>query len=140
MSQRITFHTTLVQREKLDEWLEKQKSIGSFVLVIPIILLVNISSMSFNYRVRRCMVLLELLYFNVHHISKRGACQRTNNPIKKKLPPLNSVAVPITPWRQVGLDLIGPLPETDPGYKYVATMILFLKVDRNKSFKIKKCF
>ena len=43
MSQRITFYTTLVQREKLDEWLEKQKSIGSFVLAIPIVPLVNIS-------------------------------------------------------------------------------------------------
>jgi hypothetical protein len=40
----------------------------------------------------------------------------------KKLLPLNSVAVPDSPWRQVGLDLIGPLPETDSGYKYVATM------------------
>ena len=47
MSQRITFYTTLVQREKLDEWLEKQKSIGSFVLAIPIVPLVNISSMSY---------------------------------------------------------------------------------------------
>ena len=64
LSQRITFYTTLVQREKLDECLEKQKSIGSFVLAIPIIPLVNISSMAFKYRVRRCMVLLELLYFN----------------------------------------------------------------------------
>ena len=47
MSQRITFYTTLVQREKLDEWLEKQKSIGFFVLAIPIVPLVNISSMSY---------------------------------------------------------------------------------------------
>jgi hypothetical protein len=62
MSQRITFYATLVQREKLVEWLEKQKSIGSFA--IAIVTLVNISSMSFKYRVRRCMVLLELLYFN----------------------------------------------------------------------------
>jgi hypothetical protein len=46
MSQRITFYATLVQREKLDEWLEKQKSIGSFMLAIPIVPLVNISSMS----------------------------------------------------------------------------------------------
>jgi hypothetical protein len=34
------------------------------VLAIPIVPLVNISSMSFKNRVRRCMVLLELLYFN----------------------------------------------------------------------------
>ena len=47
MSQRITFYTTLVLREKLDEWLEKQKSIGSFVLAIPIVPLVNISSMPY---------------------------------------------------------------------------------------------
>ena len=47
MSQRITFYTTLVQREKLDEWLEKQKSIGPFVLAIPIVPLVNISSMPY---------------------------------------------------------------------------------------------
>ena len=60
MSQRITFYT--MQREKLDEWLEKQESIGSCVLAIPIVPLVNISSMSFKYRVRRCMVLLELLF------------------------------------------------------------------------------
>jgi hypothetical protein len=51
MSQRITFYTTLVQREKLDEWLEKQKSIGSFVLAIPIVTLVKIFSMSFKYRI-----------------------------------------------------------------------------------------
>jgi hypothetical protein len=36
-----------VQREKLDEWLEKQKSIGSFVLPIPIVPLVSISSMPY---------------------------------------------------------------------------------------------
>ena len=47
MSQRITFYITLVQREKLDEWLEKQKSIGSFVLPIPIVPLVSISSMPY---------------------------------------------------------------------------------------------
>ena len=40
MSQRIIFYTTLVQREK-------QKSIGSFVLAIPIVPLVNISSMPY---------------------------------------------------------------------------------------------
>jgi hypothetical protein len=40
-------YTTLVQREKLDEWLEKQKSIGSFVLAFPIVPLVNISSMPY---------------------------------------------------------------------------------------------
>jgi hypothetical protein len=57
----------------------------------------------------------------VHHISKCDTCQRTNNPIKKNLSTLNPVAVPDTPWRQVGLDLICPLPETDSGYKYVAT-------------------
>ena len=36
-----------MHREKLDEWLEKQKSIGSFVLPIPIVPLVNISSMPY---------------------------------------------------------------------------------------------
>ena len=45
MSQRITFYTTLVQREKLDEWSvrETEKHIGSFVLAIPTVPLVNIS-------------------------------------------------------------------------------------------------
>ena len=49
MSQRITFYTTLVQREKLDEWSvrETEKHIGSFVLPIPIVSLVNISSMPY---------------------------------------------------------------------------------------------
>jgi hypothetical protein len=43
MSQRITFYTTLVQREKLDEWSvrETEKHIGSFVLAIPIVPLVK---------------------------------------------------------------------------------------------------
>ena len=36
-----------MQREKLDEWLEKQKSLGSFVVAIPIVPLVNISSIPF---------------------------------------------------------------------------------------------
>jgi hypothetical protein len=45
MSQRIIFYTTLVQREKLDEWSvrETEKHIGSFVLAIPTVPLVNIS-------------------------------------------------------------------------------------------------
>ena len=112
---------------------------NNIVIVIGNIPLVNISFMSFKYRVRHCMVLLELLYFNVQHISKCDACQRTNNPIKKNLPPLNSVAVPDTPWRQVGLDLVGPLPETDYVYKYVATMTdYFSKWTEAKALKSKR--
>ena len=67
-----------MQSEKLDEWLEKQKSIGSFVLAIPIVPLVNISSMSFEYRVRRCMVLLELLYFNACSTVTKFNCNIEN--------------------------------------------------------------
>jgi hypothetical protein len=57
----------------------------------------------------------------------------------KKLPPLNSVVVPDTPWRQVGLDLISPLPETDSGYKYAATMTdYFSKWTEAKALKSKR--
>ena len=84
--QKITLYTTLVQREKLDEWLEKQKSIRSFVLAIPIVPLVNIYSMSFKYRIRRCNKSYFFLCLNLRQYDTFVALAIAFNLGRNKLP------------------------------------------------------
>ncbi len=45
-------------------------------------------------------------------------CQRSNKKLKKASGPLNPIPVKAKLWHQVGIDLIGPLPQTAQGNKY----------------------
>ena len=42
--------------------------------------------------------------------------------MKKAAGSLNPIPVPSKLWSQVGMDLIGPLPETPRGHKYIITL------------------
>ncbi len=49
-------------------------------------------------------------------------CQRSNKKLKKASGPLNPIPVKAKLWHQVGIDLIGPLPQTAHGNKYIITL------------------
>ena len=46
-------------------------------------------------------------------------CQRVNRRFEKVPSKLHNIPVTPQPWRQIGIDLLGPLPETPEGYKYI---------------------
>lgn len=46
-------------------------------------------------------------------------CQRVNKFTKQR-PELHSIPVSDV-WKQIGIDLVGPLPETERGNKYIIT-------------------
>ena len=56
------------------------------------------------------------------YISKCDQCQRNSNKPSMQAPELHPVPVPQKVWSQVGMDLIGPLPETERGHKYIVAM------------------
>ena len=50
------------------------------------------------------------------------SCQRHNKKLQKKAGSLHPVPVKSKFWSQVGMNLIGPLPETSRGNKYIVTL------------------
>ena len=56
---------------------------------------------------------------NLLQVNSCDKCQRNNHKLQKASGSLHPI--PVTPhiWWQVGMDLIGPLPETPRGNKYV---------------------
>ena len=53
-------------------------------------------------------------------ISSCDMCQKVNRKLPGIAPALHPVPVPQKVWSQVGLDLVGPLPETAAKNKYIA--------------------
>lgn len=49
-------------------------------------------------------------------------CQRNNHKLQKASGVLHPIPVAPKIWNQVGMDLIGPLPETPHGHKYIITL------------------
>ncbi len=49
-------------------------------------------------------------------------CQRNNHKLQKASGALHPIPVKPKIWCQVGMDLIGPMPETPRGNKYVVTL------------------
>ena len=49
-------------------------------------------------------------------------CQHNNLKRQKQHASLHLVSVKQEPWWQVGIDLVGPLPETPRGHKYNMTI------------------
>ena len=50
-------------------------------------------------------------------------CQRTNKAFKKNRGELQPIPVEPKPFHRLGVDLVGPLPETKDGYKYFITAV-----------------
>ena len=49
-------------------------------------------------------------------------CQRVKRKFDKPALSLHPVPVQLGAWQQIGINLIGPLPETPLGNKYIMTM------------------
>ena len=49
-------------------------------------------------------------------------CQRNNKKLKKAAGGLHPIPVEPKLWHQVGMDFIGPMPETPRGNRYIITL------------------
>ena len=58
----------------------------------------------------------------VLQISSCDVCQRVKGKFDRPAPSLHPVPVKYGVWQQIGVDLIGPLPETLSGNKYIMTV------------------
>ena len=54
-----------------------------------------------------------------NYIKRCKKCFATNPKMSKESPPLHPIPVPSKVWSLVGIDIIGPLPETKNGNKYI---------------------
>ncbi|PIK51039.1 putative gypsy retrotransposon integrase-like protein 1-like [Apostichopus japonicus] len=57
----------------------------------------------------------------LEYVKQCEACQKSNNTFDKKVAKLHPIPV-TSVWHQVRVDMIGPLPETISGNKYVITL------------------
>ena len=60
-----------------------------------------------------------------NYVATCDTCQRVNRRFEKAPAQLQNVEVKPVPWRQIGIDLIGPLPKTAEGYLYIGMFSLF---------------
>ena len=103
--------------------------------MLPILRYINIISQLnvFRYSVRHERLLFFSLqitegYYwkgmtnDVHEYCKScDTCQRTNHKMTKQQPEFHPI--PVTDvWKQIGIDLVGPLPETPRRNKYIVTV------------------
>ena len=58
----------------------------------------------------------------VFQINSCDKCQRNNYKLNKERGVLHPIPVSAQLWKQVGMDLIGPMPVTARGNKYIATL------------------
>ena len=62
------------------------------------------------------------IHADVSEFCKRcDKCQRTNRVLKRPRAELHPIPV-VKVWHRVGIDLVGPLPETKNGNKYIITL------------------
>ena len=65
----------------------------------------------------------ETMIQDIHHYIVRCIeCNRNNMGPNRKMP-LRPVEIPNKPWLTVGTDIVGPLPTTERGYKYIIVWI-----------------
>ena len=61
-------------------------------------------------------------YHKFPQVGTCDQCQPNNKKLKKASGSLHPIPVPSKLWCQVGMDLIGPLPKTSRGNKYIVTL------------------
>ena len=54
-------------------------------------------------------------------VKRCNVCQRTSNKFQKPSAQLHPIKIKDTVWLRIGIDLVGPLPETSRGNKYLIT-------------------
>lgn len=62
------------------------------------------------------------MHVHLLQIASCNKCQRNNHKLKKSAGTLHPIPVQPKFWQQVGMDLIGPLPLTPRGNKYIVTL------------------
>lgn len=73
----------------------------------------------FYYRDWLVIQLHECPYLQV---ASCDTCQRNNHKLQKASGSLRPIPVPTRLWAQVGMDLIGPMPSTPRGNRYIVTL------------------
>ena len=63
-----------------------------------------------------------MMYACLLQIESYEKCQRNNPKLKTSAGTLHPIPVQPKLWQQVGMDLIGPLPLTPRGNKYIVTL------------------
>ncbi|XP_064463444.1 uncharacterized protein LOC135374410 [Ornithodoros turicata] len=59
----------------------------------------------------------------VEYVKSCDTCQRVGKPNKRCKAPLKRVPLIAEPFRRLVIDIVGPLPVTQSGYKYILTML-----------------
>ena len=54
-------------------------------------------------------------------VKRCDICQRSQKKFSNKALKLHPIPVKDIVWHRIGVDLVGPLPETSRGYKYLIT-------------------
>ena len=69
-----------------------------------------------------CIATTLIVPFFTIQVSSCERCQKNNHKLQKASGVLHPI--PVTPkiWSQIGMDLIGPMPETPRGNKYIVTL------------------
>ena len=75
----------------------------------------------------------------LHFITNCDVCQRKEN-LKKAKKPLQPIPVPGSPFKQVGMDLIGPLVTTKKGKKMYLQQLFIKNVYRGQEKELDNIF
>lgn len=59
---------------------------------------------------------------NIIQVRSCDRCQKSNYKLQKSSGPLHPIPVVPKIWNKIGMDLIGPMPETPRGNKYIITL------------------
>ena len=62
------------------------------------------------------------MIINIIQIKSCDTCQRQNHKLSKTAATLHPIRVEGEAWRQLGMDLVGPLHTTPRGNKYIMTV------------------
>ena len=54
-------------------------------------------------------------------VKRCDVCQRSQKNFSRPTSQLHPIVVQDTVWQRIGIDLVGPLPETSRGNKYIIT-------------------
>ena len=60
-------------------------------------------------------------------VKRCDVCQRTSKKFEKPSAQLHPIKVKDTVWHRIGIDLVGPLPETSRGNKYLITCTCYFR-------------
>ena len=82
---------------------------------------VRLSDVRWASSLKSCISIIIHAFFTMQ-VSSCDRCQRNNKKLDASAGVLHPIPVKAQLWHQVGMDIIGPLPETSLGNKYIITL------------------